>query len=88
MIDGVLYGSNGIGLVEAFHPGDGQDSGFSSRSPTSRSRAAGDSTRSVAYWTDGTMRAAVRHPRRISDRARSAHRAAGRRRGATAGGST
>ena len=42
MIDGVLYGSNGIGLVEAFHPGTGQDAvGAAAVSRRTQSRAHG-----------------------------------------------
>ena len=37
MIDGVLYASNGIGLVEAFDPAPAERSGCSSRFPTNRS---------------------------------------------------
>ena len=52
MIDGVLYASNGVGLVEAFDPGSGrtiwlQDTGDDPR------QSWGDSARGVAYWTDG-----------------------------------
>ena len=57
MIDGVLYGSNGIGLVEAFHPGTGKTVWIQqpfADEPDSGLR--GNSTRAVAYWTDGSER--------------------------------
>ena len=57
MIDGVLYSSNGIGLVEAFHPGTGQnvvDPAAVSGRVTVRLR--GNSTRRWRYWADGATR--------------------------------
>jgi len=57
MIGGVLYSPNGIGLVEAFHPGTGKTVWV--QQPPAEELAQGlrgDSTRSVAYWTDGTER--------------------------------
>ena len=53
MIDGVLYSPNGIGLVEAFHPGTGKTLWVQQPFPDDATRGLrGDSTRSVAYWTD------------------------------------
>jgi quinoprotein glucose dehydrogenase len=57
MIDGVLYGSNGIGLVEAFHPGTGKTLWI--QQPFADEPAhglRGNSTRALAYWTDGHER--------------------------------
>jgi quinoprotein glucose dehydrogenase len=57
IIDGVLYSSNGIGLVEAFHPGTGKTIWIQqpfADEPDRRLR--GNSTRAVAYWTDGSER--------------------------------
>jgi glucose dehydrogenase len=54
MIDGVLYGSNGIGLVEAFHPGTGKTVWIQqpvAGGPDDGLR--GNSTRALAYWTGG-----------------------------------
>jgi len=57
MIDGVLYGSNGIGLVEAFHPGTGKTIWIQQPFADEPDRGLrGNSTRAVAYWTDGTER--------------------------------
>ena len=64
MIDGVLYGSNGIGLVEAFHPGTGKTVWIQqpfADEPDDGLR--GNSTRALAYWTERERAAAVRHPR-------------------------
>jgi quinoprotein glucose dehydrogenase len=55
MIDGVLYSPNGIGLVEAFHPATGQTLWVQEPFPGEPSQGLqGDSSRGVAYWTDGT----------------------------------
>ena len=52
MIDGVLYSSNGIGLVEAFHPGTGKTLWVQQPfADEPRQGLRGDSTRGVAYWT-------------------------------------
>ena len=51
MVDGVLYSPNGVGLVEAFHPADGRTLWV--QEPFEPAELAGDSTRGVAYWTDG-----------------------------------
>ena len=56
MIGGVLYAGNGVGLVEAFDAATGAtvwvQQPFPDEPPTS---LAGDSTRGIAYWTDGTV---------------------------------
>src|SRR5262245_32378847 len=57
MIDGVLYGSNGIGLVEAFHPGTGRTIWIQKPFPDEKAEKdgglRGNSTRAVAYWSGG-----------------------------------
>jgi len=54
MISGILYSPNGIGLVEAFHPGTGRtlwvEQPFADE-PEHGLR--GVSTRTVVYWADG-----------------------------------
>src|SRR5262249_29029335 len=52
MVHGVLYSPNGIGLVEAFDPADGKTLWV--QEPFTPRELKGDSTRGVAYWTDGT----------------------------------
>ena len=57
MIGGVLYSPNGIGLVEAFHPGTGKTIWV--QEPFSDEGAQGvrgDSSRGVAYWAEGADR--------------------------------
>ena len=77
MIDGTLYGPNGIGLVEAFHPATGKTLWVQQPfADEPQQGLAGDSTRTVSYWAEGNQRRLFRHPRRVSDRARPAHRAA------------
>lgn len=57
MINGVLYSPNGIGLVEAFHPGTGKTVWVQQPfADEPQQGLLGDSTRSVAYWTDGSQR--------------------------------
>src|SRR5262245_2495322 len=51
MVNGVLYSPNGVGLVEAFHPATGATIWV--QEPFAPSELRGDSTRGVAYWTDG-----------------------------------
>jgi quinoprotein glucose dehydrogenase len=54
MIGGVLYSPDGIGLVEAFHPGTSKTLWI--QEPSSDEPAQGlrgDSSRGVTYWTDG-----------------------------------
>ena len=57
MVDGVLYGSNGIGLVEAFNPGTGATLWIQQRFPDESERGlGGNSTRGIAYWSAGAER--------------------------------
>ena len=57
MIGGVLYSPNGIGLVEAFHPGTGKTLWVQDPFPDEGAQGLrGDSSRGVAYWADGTDR--------------------------------
>jgi quinoprotein glucose dehydrogenase len=57
LVDGVLYGSNGIGLVEAFHPGTGKTVWIQQPFADEPDRGLrGNSTRAVAYWTGGSER--------------------------------
>ena len=51
MIGGVLYSPNGVGLVEAFHPGTGKTIWIQEPSPGPEA-LRGTSTRGVAYWRD------------------------------------
>ena len=51
MVKGVMYSPNGVGLVEAFHPATGQTIWV--QEPIDAADLRGDSTRGVAYWTDG-----------------------------------
>jgi quinoprotein glucose dehydrogenase len=56
MIRGVLYATNSIGLVEAFDAGTGATVWVQQPFPDEPEQGlAGDSTRGVAYWTDGTL---------------------------------
>ena len=51
MVNGVLYSPNGVGLVEAFHPATGETIWV--QEPFAATELPGDSTRGVAYWSDG-----------------------------------
>ncbi len=86
MIGGVLYSPNGIGLVEAFHPGTGKTLWVQQPFPTNRSKASQATAR--AAWPTGATapEADLRHPRRISDRARLRTPASRSPIGETAGG--
>ena len=53
MIDGVLYSPNGVGLVEAFHPGTGRTI-WVQQPPGGSEGLRGDSSRGLAYWRSGT----------------------------------
>ena len=54
MIDGVLYSSNAIGLVEAFHPGTGKTLWVQQPYPDEPDGGLrGGSTRGIAYWSEG-----------------------------------
>jgi quinoprotein glucose dehydrogenase len=53
MIDGVLYGSNGVGLIEAFHPGTGKTLWVQEPFASDPGQGLrGDSARGVAYWNE------------------------------------
>src|SRR5947207_2459894 len=57
MIGGVLYASNGVGLVEAFNPATGKTIWVQEPFPDEPGQGLrGDSARSLAYWTDGAER--------------------------------
>jgi quinoprotein glucose dehydrogenase len=57
MIGGVLYASNGIGLVEAFDPASGKTVWVQEPFADDPGQGLrGDSARGLAYWTDGTER--------------------------------
>jgi len=54
MIQGTLFSSNGIGLVEAFQPATGRTIWVQEPFADEPEQGlSGDSTRSVAYWADG-----------------------------------
>jgi quinoprotein glucose dehydrogenase len=53
MIDGVLYGPNGIGFVEAFDAGSGETLWVETPLDEGANRYGGTGTRGVGYWTDG-----------------------------------
>ena len=53
MINGVLYASNGIGLVEAFDPSTGKTLWVQESSALSKEGLNGTSTRGIAYWRAG-----------------------------------
>ena len=54
MIGGMLYSPNGIGLVEAFHPGTGKTAWVQEPFPDEEAQGLrGDSSRGVTYWVDG-----------------------------------
>src|SRR3989441_6673399 len=54
MINGVLYASNGIGLVEAFDPATGKTLWVQELAEQSQEALNGTSTRSIAYWRRGS----------------------------------
>jgi quinoprotein glucose dehydrogenase len=56
MIDGVLYASNAIGLVEAFNPGTGRTIWVQQPFGDEPAGLPGVSTRTIGYWTDGTQK--------------------------------
>ena len=56
MVDGVLYASNGIGLVEAFDPGTGETLWVQDTAFLGEERPRGAANRGVAYWADGDDR--------------------------------
>jgi glucose dehydrogenase len=53
MIDGVLYGSNAVGFVEAFDPGTGRTIWVEPPLEPGGAGYRGTSTRGVGYWSDG-----------------------------------
>lgn len=57
LVDGVIYASNGVGLIEAFDPGTGKTiwvQELPKRGPrVEPADLVGQSSRSVAYWRDG-----------------------------------
>src|SRR5437870_11807158 len=54
MINGVLYASDGIGLVEAFDPATGKTLWVQELAEQSQEALNGTSTRSIAYWRRGS----------------------------------
>lgn len=52
MVDGVLYASNGIGLVEAFEPGTGRTV-WVQELPDVENPLRGITSRAVGYWREG-----------------------------------
>jgi quinoprotein glucose dehydrogenase len=57
MVDGVLYASNGIGLIEAFDPGTAATLWVQQPFPQDGAQGLrGDSKRGLAYWTSGAER--------------------------------
>ena len=53
MINGVLYASNGIGLVEAFDPATGKTIWVQEPPESSPESLNGSSSRSIGYWRNG-----------------------------------
>jgi len=53
MVNGVLYVSNGVGLVEAFDPATGKTLWIQSLVERTMKEAAGQSVRGVEYWANG-----------------------------------
>ena len=56
MVDGVLYASNSVGLVEAFDPGTGETLWVQEPLHEGFRGMAGNSTRGLAYWGGGSKR--------------------------------
>ncbi|MEQ8263932.1 PQQ-binding-like beta-propeller repeat protein [Pseudohaliea sp.] len=56
MVDDVLYTTNGVGLVEALHPGTGETLWVQEPLEKGFRGLAGMSTRAVAYWSRGEKR--------------------------------
>ena len=54
MVDGVLYASNGIGLVEAFDPATGKTLWVQAPPVEGVDGLRGGASRGVAYWRDGS----------------------------------
>jgi quinoprotein glucose dehydrogenase len=53
MIDGVLYGSNAVGFVEAFDPATGRTIWVEPPLEPGENGYRGASTRGIGYWSDG-----------------------------------
>jgi quinoprotein glucose dehydrogenase len=53
MVGGVLYASNGVGLVEAFEPATGKTLWVQPLAEKTMKEAAGTSVRGVEYWANG-----------------------------------
>ncbi len=64
MVDGVLYASNGIGLVEAFDPGTGETIWVQDATFLGDERPRGAPNRGVGWWEEGDDRRvfAIRPP--------------------------
>ncbi len=56
MIEGVLYASNALGFVEAFHPGTGETLWVQEPVEATLQEVSGSSSRGIDVWTDGTDR--------------------------------
>ena len=56
LVDGVLYATNGLGLVEAFDPATGETIWRQRPLAPTLEEVAGQSTRGVDYWRDGSDR--------------------------------
>ena len=56
MVQGVLYASNGVGLLEAMDPETGRTLWMQKPLASEGSKLQGTSNRGVAYWTDGNDR--------------------------------
>ncbi len=54
LVDGVMYASNAVGLVEAWDPATGRT--IWRQPPRSSEEVGGQSTRGVEYWSDGRDR--------------------------------
>ena len=53
-INGVLYSSNGVGLVEAFDPANGETLWVQEPDESTLAEVEGQSSRGVEYWSDGS----------------------------------
>ena len=56
MVDGILYASNAVGLVEAFDPGTGETVWMQRPLTPTLEGVAGRAAHGVAYWADGSDR--------------------------------
>src|SRR5258708_1151426 len=54
MVNGILYASNGVGLVEAFDPATGKTRWIQKPFPNSFKEAAGQSPPGGEYWRGGS----------------------------------